>query len=411
MQHILPDVYVLVISDIISKDEGLYSVVARNPAGAASASAMIHVEDNEDEFAYRTYHKGRQVKPRTVDNNRNFSDYFDLGDELGRGTQGVTYHSVERSSGRSLAAKVMTGTGPDLRTRMMSELDTMNQLSHRRLVRLIDAYETKDSLTLVTELGSGGDLVDSFTRKPYLTESEIAHYIRQVLEGLGHMHSHGIAHLGLTPGDLFLTRPDGDELKIGDFGLARRVYANKLASLDYGMPEFVAPETANGEGVGLPADMWSVGVITYLFLSGISPFRGDTDRDTLRRVQAGQINFDPEAFSNISNEAKDFVAKLLVFKSDGRLTLDEALVHPWLKLADRSVHDAYQISTERLKTYYERHYRDWYANASCRTWYRRRPLSGAFTHPSCMVYPPGEIYTPRNSPERRPSAAKIEVFH
>lgn len=180
IQHILPDLYILNINDIISKDEGLYSAVARNPAGAASASAMIHVEDNEDEYSYRTYHKGRQVKPRTIDNNRIFSDYYDLGDELGRGTQGITYHSVERSTGRSLAAKVMTGTGPELRTRMMSELDTMNQLSHRRLVRLIDAYETKDSLTLVSELGSGGDLVDSFTRKPHITESEIAHYIRQV---------------------------------------------------------------------------------------------------------------------------------------------------------------------------------------------------------------------------------------
>lgn len=137
------------------------------------------------------------------------------------------------------------------------------------------------------------------------------------------MHSRGIGHLGLTPGDLFLTRPDGDELQIGDFGLARRIYANKLTPLDYGMPEFVAPETANGEGVGLPADLWSVGVITYLFLSGISPFRGETDRDTLRRVQAGQINFDPEAFSDISREAKDFIAKLLVFKAEGRLTLDE----------------------------------------------------------------------------------------
>jgi serine/threonine protein kinase len=323
MQHIIPDTYILVIDDVISKDEGLYSVVARNPAGAVSASAMIHVEDNEDEFAYRTYHRGRNVKAKQVDNNRIFGDYYDLGDELGRGTQGVTYHSVERSTGRSLAAKIMTGTGPELRSRMTGELDIMNQLSHQRLVRLIDAYETKDSLTLVSELAGGGDLVDAVTRRPHITESDIAYYIRQVLEGLGHMHSHGIAHLGLTPGDLFLTRPDGDELKIGDFGLARRIYSNKLASLDYGMPEFVAPETANGEGVGFPADMWSVGVITYLFLSGISPFRGETDRDTLRRVQAGQINFDPEAFSNISSEATDFVTKLLVFKADGRLTLEE----------------------------------------------------------------------------------------
>ena len=180
MQHILPDTYILVLNDIISKDEGLYSVVARNPAGAASASAMVHVEDNEDEFAYRTYHRGRQVKPKSVDANRIFGDYYDLGDELGRGTQGVTYHSVERSSGRSLAAKIMTGSSSELKSRMLAELDMMNQLSHRRLIRLHDAYETKDSLTLVTDLAGGGDLVDSFTRKPHITESEVAHYIRQV---------------------------------------------------------------------------------------------------------------------------------------------------------------------------------------------------------------------------------------
>ena len=81
----------------------------------------------------------------------------------------------------------------------------------------------------------------------------------------------------------------------------------------------------------------------------------------------------------------------------------KALDHAWLKEADRMPRDAYQISTDRLKNYYGR-YRDWYSNASCRTWYRRRPLSGAFTHPSCMVYPPGEMYTPRESPDREPRA-------
>ena len=281
MQHILPDTYILVINDVITKDEGLYSVAARNPAGAVSSSAMIHVEDNEDEFAYRTYHRGRQVKARTVEANRIFGDYYDLGDELGRGTQGVTYHSVERSTGRSLAAKIMTGTGPELRSRMTSELDMMNQLSHRRLVR-------KETLPIT----SARCCRDSDTCT---------------------------AHLGLTPGDLFLTHPDGDELKIGDFGLARRIYANKLASLDYGMPEFVAPETANGQGVGLAADLWSVGVITYLFLSGISPFRGHrygSRHFAPRPDRPDQLN---------SNEAKDFLAKLLVFCADDRLTVEQVI--------------------------------------------------------------------------------------
>jgi hypothetical protein len=127
----------LVIDDVISKDEGLYSLVARNPAGAVSASAMIHVEDNEDEFefTYRTYHRGRNVKTRQVDNNRIFFDYY----ELGRGMQDVTYHSVERSTVRSFASKIITETGPEFRSRMTGELEIMNRLSHQRLVRLIDS--------------------------------------------------------------------------------------------------------------------------------------------------------------------------------------------------------------------------------------------------------------------------------
>ena len=412
LQHILPDTYYMTVEDVISKDQGLYSVTARNPAGAVSSSAMVHVEDNDDEWAYRNYERGRQVKVKSDKVNRFFADNYDIGDELGRGTQGVTYHGVERASGRSVAAKLMTGNTPELRSRMTAELDVMNDLSHQRLIRLLDAYETSDKMTLVTDLAGGGDLVDSLTRRPYITESDIAHFIRQTLQGLDHMHGKGIGHLGLTPGKLWLAHADGDELKIGDFGLARSIFNNKLEKLDYGMPEFVAPETANGQGVGLPADMWSVGVITYLLLSGISPFRADTDRDTLKRVQKGQINFDPEAFSNISNEAKDFIAKLLVFSETGRLTVKEALNHPWLRLmADRygrtDISDLYQIPTDRLKNYYSRQYRDWYSNASCRTWYRRRPLSGAFTHPSAMVYPPGEVYTPRQLSPERPSRNNI----
>jgi len=306
---------------------------------------------------------------------------------------------VERSSGRSYVVKTMCGTG-DLRARMHNEMDIMNQLNHKRLIRLMDAFENSRSMSLITELAGGGDLMDVLVRRSYFTESDIANYIRQVLEGLQYMHSRGIAHLGLTPGDIYFSRADGDDIQIGDFGLARRIFDTKLSSLNYGMPEFVAPETANGQGVGLAADMWSVGVISYLLLSGISPFRGETDSDTLRKVQAGEINFDPDAFKNISADAKDFIANLLLFSADTRLNVTQALDHSWLKRAAAPVADDHHIDTDRLKNYYGR-YRDWYANASCRTWYRLRPLAGAFTDPSRMVYPPGIEYTPRCSPEPR----------
>ena len=107
IQFIEPDTSILTINDAIAKDEGLYSLSARNVAGSVSSSAMVHIEENEQEYGYRTYTKKRDIKPRT----KPFGDSYDLGDELGRGTQGVTYHAVERSSGRNYAAKVMHGRG------------------------------------------------------------------------------------------------------------------------------------------------------------------------------------------------------------------------------------------------------------------------------------------------------------
>ncbi|PSN48207.1 hypothetical protein C0J52_03611 [Blattella germanica] len=329
IQFIEPDTSILQINDAITKDEGLYSLSARNIAGTVSCSVMVHIEESESEYGYLTYSKGRNIKPK----DKLFDEYYDIG--------------------RNYAAKIMHGKS-DLRPFMKNELEFLNT---------------------------------------WITETEIAGYIRQILWGLEHMHIQNIAHLGLTIGDLLISHPGGDDLKIGDLGLARRLAFGKLASLEYGMPEFVAPEVVNGDGVGLGADMWSVGIITYLLLSGISPFRGENDRETLTRIkEGGKYEFHEKWFSSISAEAKDFISQLLV------MDIKTALKHPWLGAADKIPVDQYKISTENLKNYYSK-YRDWYHNASCRTWFRRKPLAGAFTHPSKMVYPPGQVYTPEPTPE------------
>ncbi|XP_046962544.1 obscurin isoform X5 [Vanessa cardui] len=396
MHFIEPDTVVLTISDVMLKDEGLYSVSARNVAGAVSASAMLYVEENEHEYSART----REYPPRIKASSKPFGDYYDLGDELGRGVQGVVYHAAERTSGRNYAAKIMHGHS-ELKPFMKNELDIMNILNDRHLVRLYDAYEHDHTLALVSELAAGGELVrDRLLRSQGYTEREVAGYVRQLLRGLKHMHDNSVAHLGLTIGELLLSHAGSDLLKICDFGLSRRIQMNKYASLDYGMPEFVSPEVANGEGVSFASDMWSVGIITYILLSGHSPFRGANDRETLTNVRAGSWSWhDEDWWSRFSAESRDFITRLLQVRWHDRLDVDAALAHPWLLRADRIYDDEYVITTDRLRNYYNL-YRDWTSNAQCRTWFRRRPLSGAFDHPSKMVYPPGEIYTPEGTPDR-----------
>nr|XP_049692295.1 obscurin isoform X6 [Helicoverpa armigera] len=396
IQFIEPDTCILVIHDAILKDEGLYSISARNVAGSISSSAMLHVEESEHDYNDRM----REHPPRIKASTKPFGDFYDLGDELGRGVQGVVYHAAERLTGRNYAAKIMHGHS-DLKPFMKNELDILNLLNDRHLVRLQDAYEHEHTLALVLELAAGGELVrDRLLRSQGYTEREIAGYIRQVLRGIKYMHDNSVAHLGLTIGELLLSHAGSDSIKLCDFGLSRRIQFNKHASLDYGMPEFVAPEVASGEGVSFAADMWSIGIITYILLSGHSPFRGVNDRETLTRIREGTWDWhDEEWWSRLSTESRDFISKLLIFNWHERMDVNTALSHPWLTLADKIYHEEYQISTDRLRNYYNL-YRDWTSNAQCRTWFRRKPLSGAYEHPSKMVYPPGETHTPEATPER-----------
>nr|XP_042912405.1 obscurin-like [Parasteatoda tepidariorum] len=146
------------------------------------------------------------------------------------------------------------------------------------------------------------------------------------------MHSRYVGHLGLTVGDVMVSRVNSDDIRFGDFGLAARLLPGKDYFLEYGHPEFVAPEIAKKEPATLLADMWSVGVITYLLLSSISPFLGENDRETLTRLQQGKINFSEDAFTGVSDDAKDFMSKLLVFDPKGRMDVKTALQHRWIKV-------------------------------------------------------------------------------
>lgn len=152
-------------------------------------------------------------------------------------------------------------------------------------------------------------------------------------------------------GDLLISHAGSDDLKIGDFGLARRIMG-RLHPVVYGMPEFVSPEGANGQGVTFSYDMWSLGIITYILLSGISPFRGEHDRETLTKIKSGRWSFDESYWMYISSEAKDFITKLLCFNPEDRMDVKTALRHPWLERASKRLEDDYKISTERLRTYY-----------------------------------------------------------
>uniref|UniRef100_A0A4W4DU87 Death-associated protein kinase 2b n=1 Tax=Electrophorus electricus TaxID=8005 RepID=A0A4W4DU87_ELEEL len=120
-------------------------------------------------------------------------------------------------------------------------------------------------------------------------------------------------------------------IKVIDFGLAHKIEDGVEFKNIFGTPEFVAPEIVNYEPLGLPADMWSIGVITYILLSGASPFLGETKQETMANISGMNYEFDEEFFGSTSELAKSFIKQLLTKDPRKRLMIEGALNHPWIK--------------------------------------------------------------------------------
>ncbi|XP_069880807.1 myosin light chain kinase family member 4 isoform X2 [Dipodomys merriami] len=258
-------------------------------------------------------------------------------DILGGGRFGQVHKCEEKATGLKLAAKIIKTRCRKDKEEVKNEISIMNQLDHVNLIQLYDAFESKNDIILVMEYVEGGELFDRIIDENYnLTELDTILFIKQICEGIRHMHQMYILHLDLKPENILCVNRDAKQIKIIDFGLARRYKPREKLKVNFGTPEFLSPEVVNYDFVSFSTDMWSVGVITYMLLSGLSPFLGDNDAETLSNVLACRWDLEEEEFQDISDEAREFISKLLIKEKSWRISASEALKHPWL--SDHKLH-------------------------------------------------------------------------
>nr|XP_020480460.1 death-associated protein kinase 2-like isoform X2 [Monopterus albus] len=255
----------------------------------------------------------------------NVEDLYEIGEVLGSGHFGQVRQVRERASGKCWAGKFLkirknscSRLGLD-RSSVEQEVEILQAVQHPNIVILKDVFESRAEVVLILELVSGGELFDFIAQKDNLLESEAIEFMKQILQGLSFMHSKNIAHFDLKPENVMLSDnvSPHPNIKLIDFGLAHLFHQ--------------APEVINNEPLSTAADMWSIGVNTYILLSGLSPFQGDTNEDTLKNVIAMNYEFHAQYFSTTSSMAKDFIQKLLVKNPNERMTAEECLLHPWIK--------------------------------------------------------------------------------
>ncbi|XP_026067132.1 death-associated protein kinase 1-like [Carassius auratus] len=278
----------------------------------------------------------------TVFNQENVEDYYEIGDELGSGQFAVVKKCRHKSTGVEYAAKFIKKRRSKSSRRGVSkedierEVSILKEIQHPNVITLHNVFENKNEVILILELVAGGELFDFLAEKESLSEEEATEFLKQILDGVSYLHSKQIAHFDLKPENIMLLNRSvpHPRIKLIDFGLAHKIdFGNDFKNI-FGTPEFVAPEVVNYEPLGLEADMWSIGVITYILLSGASPFLGENKQETLANVSAVDYEFDEEFFSSTSALAKDFITRLLLKDPKKRMTILDSLQHPWIKPKD-----------------------------------------------------------------------------
>ena len=201
------------------------------------------------------------------------------GPILGSGISGLVRLVTHRATGVKYAVKCLdlglVETAEGLR-QLFEEIFIMCQLDHPNIVRLEEVYESQSEIYLVQELCLGGELFDRLDEQPdyHYTEQQCARLIKQMLSAVRYIHSKGIVHRDLKLENfLFSTTSPDSEIKMIDFGLSKHFTHGQQHNEAVGTPYTVAPEVLRGK-YDEKCDVWAIGVITYLLLSGDPPFGG-----------------------------------------------------------------------------------------------------------------------------------------
>ncbi|EAU91637.1 CAMK/RAD53 protein kinase [Coprinopsis cinerea okayama7 len=268
--------------------------------------------------------------------------YYDVSTELGKGSFATVMKAVNRKTGVWYAVKMIkdkrAAHAGDIRNSAIArEISIMEKLKHRNICELKEVFmeEGSSDINLVLELVEGGDLLEYILNRGGLSEVDAKHITHQICSALSYIHQQGIAHRDLKPENVLLTKSNPPVVKVADFGLAKIVDSLTMLRTMCGTPSYLAPEVVkqvNQEGYDNLVDSWSVGVIVFSMLTNASPFIEDeTQRDIRTRIAERRIDWSVLEAQNPSAECIHFIRSLLQEDPSVRMSLTQALDHPWLQ--------------------------------------------------------------------------------
>uniref|UniRef100_A0A3P8Z6D6 Calcium/calmodulin dependent serine protein kinase n=1 Tax=Esox lucius TaxID=8010 RepID=A0A3P8Z6D6_ESOLU len=294
-----------------------------------------------------------------------FEDVYELCEVIGKGPFSVVRRCINRDTGQQFAVKIVDvaqfTSSPGLSTEdLKREASICHMLKHPHIVELLETYSSDGMLYMVFEFMDGADLCFEIVKRAdagfVYSEAVASHYMRQILEALRYCHDNNVIHRDVKPHCVLLaSKENSAPVKLGGFGVAIQLGESGLvAGGRVGTPHFMAPEVVKREPYGKPVDVWGCGVILFILLSGCLPFYGTKER-LFEAICRGKYKLNPRQWGHISESAKDLVRRMLMLDPAERITVYEALNHPWLKERDRYAYKIHLLETvEQLRKFNSR---------------------------------------------------------
>mmetsp|Transcript_8359 Transcript_8359/g.8663 ORF Transcript_8359/g.8663 Transcript_8359/m.8663 type:complete len:485 (+) Transcript_8359:33-1487(+) len=224
------------------------------------------------------------------------------------------------------------------------EKKILQELEHPFLVELVFCFQTTERVYFVLPFMPGGELFQHLKKCRVFEEEKARLYCSQIALALQHLHNYGIIYRDLKPENILMSdKSDDAQLKLIDFGLSKIIGPNETCTEPYGTLSYVAPEVLMEKPYNKQVDMWTVGVMAYLFCVGFLPFDHRDEREIAKQTMCDPTPYPNNYWEKVSNDAKLFVDACLQKNPNKRMTVKEALMHPWIKKYD------YESITDKRK--------------------------------------------------------------
>jgi len=251
-------------------------------------------------------------------------------DDLGCGATALVKHGKCKSTGVQVAIKCITeetNTGRAISGSWKNTAKNLMNCAAPTVVKMEEVFEEENGIFIVLEL-CAGTLVNILRKTDHIwTQKTACHTVYQILRAAETVHARGLVHGDFTPGNILSVDQSGSFVKLSGF---TKVTAENLEDDLLCEPQFKAPEVLERKKHGKAVDMWSIGCLTYLFLSGKLPFE-DTNLMRLNvNIKNGTFKFPVEDWADIDLIAQDFISNLLKKEASERLTAEQALQHQWI---------------------------------------------------------------------------------